>query len=145
MNTHKKTPTLKARALSFLASNRLAILSTANADDGRPQSALVAFAEGDGLEILFGTSKSSRKYANLSKDNRVSLVIGTDHKGTMQIEGIARELSGESAAHATDAIVAKNPYSEKVLRGDEARVFSLAPVWRRVMDSSDGSVTEGLL
>lgn len=145
MDAHKKQPTLKARALSFLASNKLAVLSTANADDGRPQGALVGYAEGEGVEVLFGTTKTSRKYVNLSKDNRVSLVIGTDYKGTMQIEGIARELSGESASHAIEAIIAKNPYAEKVLRLPDAKLFSVAPLWIRVMDSTDGSVTEGMI
>lgn len=58
----------------LLQSQKLAVLATNN--QGQPYTSLVAFAATDDLqEIYFATSRTTRKYANLTDDSRVSMLI----------------------------------------------------------------------
>lgn len=60
--------------LQLYRSQPLAILATHNR--GQPYGSLVAFAATDDLAcLLFSTTRSTRKYANLSADPRVAMVI----------------------------------------------------------------------
>ena len=56
-------------------SQNLAALSTHN--DGQPYASLVAFYATDDLKhIYFATPKTTRKYANLTADGRVAVMVG---------------------------------------------------------------------
>lgn len=77
----------------FLAQCRLGVLGTV-ANGNVPQSALVGIAVTEGLEIVFDTVKSTRKYPNLIARPGCSFVIGWTGEQTVQYEGEARELSG---------------------------------------------------
>ena len=53
---------------------RLGVLATQT--NGQPYTSLVAFTSSEDLKWLyFSTTRSTRKYANLSKDSRVSMLI----------------------------------------------------------------------
>ncbi|HTR28014.1 MAG TPA: pyridoxamine 5'-phosphate oxidase family protein [Puia sp.] len=85
---------------SFLRRHQLAVLATLAGDANQPQAALVGFAVTPGLEIVFDTVRSSRKYSNLCANPRVALVIGWSHETSVQYEGRAIELlSGEGAEY----------------------------------------------
>ncbi|HWU24188.1 MAG TPA: pyridoxamine 5'-phosphate oxidase family protein, partial [Candidatus Paceibacterota bacterium] len=100
-------PELKERILAFMGANKLTVISTVDTETNKPEAAVIAFAEKDTLELVFGTSNTSRKYKNLNTNPNVSFVIGwTDEFGTIQYEGIANELSGETA-HAYGEIMAE--------------------------------------
>lgn len=59
---------------SLLATQKLAVLATHS--HGQPHASLVAFtATADGREILFATTRTSRKYANLQQDPRAALLL----------------------------------------------------------------------
>lgn len=74
----------------------LAVLAT-TAADGRPQAAVVGIAVTDDGDIVFDTTRTSRKFANLSRQPRVALVIGFDwsDEQTVQLEGTAAEIPQE--------------------------------------------------
>src|SRR5215470_14256165 len=57
---------------------------------GRPQSSLV-WAKTDGDDVLFSTIKGRRKYANLSRDRRISALVfdGTDPYTYAEVRGVA--------------------------------------------------------
>jgi hypothetical protein len=77
--------------------NKFAVVGSQGVGGGGPQAALVGIAVTEGLEVIFDTVKSSRKYKNLSADPRCSFVIGVSGDKTVQFEGEARELtSGDS-------------------------------------------------
>ena len=58
----------------LLQSQPLAVLATQN--QGQPYASLVAFASSDDLKSLyFATTRSTRKYANLSGDSRVAMLV----------------------------------------------------------------------
>ena len=81
----------KALVHGFIDSQRLAVLSSISAVDGKPQSALVGIAVTPNFEIVFDTLQSSRKYRNLIQNPAVSFVIGCAGEITVQFEGAARE------------------------------------------------------
>ena|ERR1035438_2643345 len=76
---------------TFVARWRLGVLGTIGPTGG-PQSALVGIAITPGLEIVFDTVKSSRKYPNLVASPDCSFVIGWAGEQTVQYEGEAEEL-----------------------------------------------------
>lgn len=81
----------RAALYSFLAGQRYGVVSSISAE-GSPQSALVGIAATQGLEIVFDTIKSSRKYANLTARPGCSFVVGWAGEQTVQMDGVAEEL-----------------------------------------------------
>ena len=77
----------------FMQKHKLAVVSSVS-KDGSPQSALVGIAVTRGLEIVFDTVKTSRKYENILQNPHVALVIGWDDETTVQCEGLATLLAG---------------------------------------------------
>jgi len=68
------TERLKGLLGDLLRSQKLAVLSTH--DEGQPYASLVAFAETQDLKgFIFATTRSTRKYANLSADSRVAMLV----------------------------------------------------------------------
>jgi general stress protein 26 len=70
----EKTAQLKRRLAELFNSQKLAVLSTHNA--GQPYASLVAFATTQDLRhLLFATTRSTRKYANIKSDARVAMLM----------------------------------------------------------------------
>ncbi len=121
------------QVFKFLDGERLGVLATV-ADDGTPQAALMGVAATPELELIFDTVKSSRKYPNLKKNPRVAFVIGCSSEVTVQYEGIAEELAGESLAKY------KKIYFAKFTDGPEREAwpgityFVVRPKWVRYCD-----------
>ena len=67
---------MKQKAIDILQDNRLMAISTLR-PDGWPQATMVSYANEDIL-LYFVVSKKSQKFANIERDDRVSLVIGHD-------------------------------------------------------------------
>lgn len=82
---------IKAKALEFLKGQRVAVVSSID-EKGNPQSAVVTFLIDDEFTIFFVTRKKSRKFANIMKNPRVSVVVGFDpeHPSTVQMHGNAK-------------------------------------------------------
>lgn len=82
---------IKAKALDFLKSQRVAVVSTVD-EKGDPQSAAVTFLIDDEFNIFFVTRKKSRKFANIIRNPRVAVVVGFDpeHPSTIQMHGNAK-------------------------------------------------------
>lgn len=76
MTTHNrdKSPELRQKVKSLLASQRLCVLSTDA--QGQPYSSLVAFAETDDLrKLLFVTSRHTSKYSNVLSNKNVAVLV----------------------------------------------------------------------
>src|SRR3989338_1815384 len=127
----------KNKILNFLKTNNLMVLSTMNKNN-TPQSALVAFAETENLELIFGTFATTRKYQNLKHNNHVSLVIGTDETTnlTLQYEGIASEVTGNEFEQCKNIQLKKNPTSKKYASHKDQRYFKITTCWIRYSDLS---------
>ncbi|HSB07022.1 MAG TPA: pyridoxamine 5'-phosphate oxidase family protein, partial [Thermodesulfobacteriota bacterium] len=70
----EKTPQLKKFLKDLFFSQRLAVLATQS--QGEPYGNLVAFvATNDLKHLLFATTRATRKYANMSENPRVAMVM----------------------------------------------------------------------
>ncbi|MDB4433414.1 pyridoxamine 5'-phosphate oxidase family protein, partial [bacterium] len=97
---------LRSRLGKLFQEQRLAVLSTH--DQGQPYSSLVAFSASDDLTHLhFATNRATRKYANLHRDGRVSLLVdnrsnsASDFREAMAVTvtGRAREVGEGEKTH----------------------------------------------
>jgi nitroimidazol reductase NimA-like FMN-containing flavoprotein (pyridoxamine 5'-phosphate oxidase superfamily) len=111
--------TAKTREIiqNLLHSQRLAVLSTQMS--GRPYSNLVAFAAtADLQDILIATTRATRKYANVTEEPRVSLLIDdrsneeTDFGETSAVTvlGTAAEVQGQKREQYLQIYLKKHPY-----------------------------------
>jgi nitroimidazol reductase NimA-like FMN-containing flavoprotein (pyridoxamine 5'-phosphate oxidase superfamily) len=64
------------RAISVLDNNRIMAISTLR-PDGWPQTTIVGYAN-VGLLVYFMIFRTSQKFSNLKRDNRVSMAIGQE-------------------------------------------------------------------
>jgi general stress protein 26 len=137
----------KDRILNFLHSHPMATIATVDEKTSKPESALIAFAELDNLEIIFETFVDTRKYNNLRKNNHVALVVGwdTEHHITLQYEGIAKPITGTDIDIYRNIFLAKDtPCTEEFLLDPRVRLFRVSPTWMALSDYTTGKpvVTE---
>jgi general stress protein 26 len=119
--------------IQFMKSERLAVLATVS-EDQEPEAALMGFAVTPGLEIIFDTVKSSRKYPNLKKNPRVAWVIGCSTEITVQYEGVAEELEGEELAKYKKTYFAAFPDGPARESWPGITYFVVRPKWVRYCD-----------
>lgn len=122
---------------TFMAENPLAVIATVGKGSNEPESAVVAFAETEKLEIIFNTNTTSRKYPNISSNPCVSFTIGWDPKyhRTLQYEGTVREVSAEEHAKYRSILLAKKtPIKPAYIDDPAAKLFVVTPTWLRYGD-----------
>jgi pyridoxine/pyridoxamine 5'-phosphate oxidase len=78
--------------INFVRERGLAVLAT-RGENGAPQAALVGITATGRGELVFDTSRSSRKYRNLSAFAQVALVIGWENEMTA-VRGDRRHSDG---------------------------------------------------
>jgi nitroimidazol reductase NimA-like FMN-containing flavoprotein (pyridoxamine 5'-phosphate oxidase superfamily) len=78
---------MKDKAIRILEENRLMGIATTR-PDGWPQCTLVGYANEDIL-LYFIVSRQGQKFANITRDDRVSLVIGRDFHDPATIKALS--------------------------------------------------------
>lgn len=113
-----------------LAAHKLAALATTDPDTLQPESALVAYAEDERLNLYFQTSQLSRKMKNLRRNQKVALVIGFGHL-TVQYEGTAQRLTAkEQIGRAAELFESKkSPTTQDYFDKPDTAVFKVIPTW----------------
>jgi nitroimidazol reductase NimA-like FMN-containing flavoprotein (pyridoxamine 5'-phosphate oxidase superfamily) len=115
---------IEATLSALFREQQLAVLATRE-KDGQPYASLMAFAASDDLgQILLVTSRFTRKYANLSADPRVSLLIDSRSHQSADIHeamavtvlGEAEEVTGAERDHLLTHYLAKHPHLEGFAR-----------------------------
>jgi nitroimidazol reductase NimA-like FMN-containing flavoprotein (pyridoxamine 5'-phosphate oxidase superfamily) len=110
---HRRRERLKA----LLESQRLAVLATHR--EGQPYGSLVSFvATEDMKQVLFATTRSTRKYENLTADARVALLIDNRsnqdsdiHEATaVTATGRAEEIEGSDKKRFLRLYLERHPY-----------------------------------
>ena len=105
---------------NLLDTQRLAVLSTQGS--GQPYSNLIAFAAGGDLkDIFFATPRETRKYANLTGEPRVSLLIDNrsnreadfGEASAVTVLGSAEEVGGPDRERYQKVYLQKHPYLEE--------------------------------
>lgn len=118
----KDLNSVKEDLKGLFASQRLAVLATQN--EGQPYTSLVAFTASEDLkELSFATTRSTRKYANLTADSRVAMLIdnrsnkATDFRWAMAVTatGKAEEVEGHEREVASKLYLAKHPHLEEFI------------------------------
>ncbi len=122
----------KRLGVLFRAQN-LAALSTHHA--GQPYASLVAFYAGDDLKnIYFVTPKTTRKYANLTADNRVAVMVNSSTNQTSDFHqaisvtavGKAKEVAGADKKLILSQYLVKHPHLDDFVRSPTCALIEVA-------------------
>lgn len=124
--------------VAFVRDRRLAVVATV-AGQGRPEAALVGVAATARGEIIFDTSRGSRKFRNLTSRQAIALVIGWEDERTLQIEGVADLPEGEDLARCQEAYFAAFPDGRKRADDPSLAYVRVRPSWYRYSDYNDDS------
>ena len=112
-------PDIKKQIRELLANQKLAVLSTHQS--GQPYASLVAFVGKDDFKkIFFVTPRTTRKFANLSADSRVAILINSSlnldsdfHEAvSVTALGIAKEIKEAEKDEMLGLYLTKHPYLE---------------------------------
>ena len=131
MNPKNETSITKTVQRLF-AKQRLACLATSKSK--KPHTSLVAFAATEDLKtILFATTKSSKKYAYLKANHRVSMLIDdrtnriADFKeGTaVTVIGRAEELELDRENRYLKLYVKQHPYLKEFVESEHSSLFRI--------------------
>jgi general stress protein 26 len=117
----------------FMRQHRYGVVSSIAAD-GLPQSALVGIATTPDLSIVFDTLRTTRKYANLTRNPRCSFVVGWSGEQTVQFEGIAEEPIGDDLLRYQAAYFAVWPDGPARMRWPNLTYLVVHPRWLRYSD-----------
>jgi len=134
---HQETDEQKRKKiLDFMRAHHLGVLATVN-QKGMPEAAVVGFAENENFEIFFGTFTGSRKYRNLARNAHVAMVIGWEQGKTVQLEGLAQEITDKGEIDKVTKIqLAKIPSAAKYVKESKEAFFKIRPSWIRYSDLS---------
>ena len=122
----------RAELVALLRRFRTGIVSTIAAT-GAPQSAIVGIAVGDDLELVFDTLSTTRKFANVTRDPRVAVVMG-EGELTVQIEGRANVPTGGELARVQAIYFAAWPDGRERAAWPHITWVRIRPTWIRVSD-----------
>jgi pyridoxine/pyridoxamine 5'-phosphate oxidase len=123
----------QAALYEFIKQKRLGVVSSISAD-GEPQSALVGIAVTPQFEIIFDTTNTSRKYANLVANPACSFVVGWDGEQTVQFEGNAAQPAGTELARCQAIYFSVWPDGKARLAWPGIAYFVVTPTWIRYSD-----------
>lgn len=84
-------------AIRILDSNRIMAISTVR-PDGWPQNTIVGYAN-DGLQLYFMIFRASQKFANIERDERVAVAVGSEPTDARDIKAV---YCGAHACEVTD-------------------------------------------
>jgi len=145
METEKK---LRLRLGELFRSQNLAALSTHY--DGQPYASLVAFYAADDLKhIYFATPKTTRKFSNLSADNRVAVMVNSSinqlsdfHRAiSVTAVGNAEVVAESEKEPILNLYLAKHPHLEDFVRaptcalvGISVKTYYLVKNFQNVME-----------
>lgn len=135
---------MKDKAVEILDANRLMAIGT-NRPDGWPQVTMVSYANEDIL-IYFVVSRSSQKFANISHDNRVSLVMGRDFRDPATIKALSIAARADEVrdpkqrARAIDLLRERHPGLKRLERPEfsHSAVMRANPEIMTILDYSKG-------
>lgn len=120
--------------LAFVRAHRWAAVSTVS-PSGEPQGSVVRVVASDAFELVFDTTDTTRKTANLRHNGKVALVVGWDNNQTVQIEGLADEPRGEELQRLKELYRNTYPNYYRTRQGMKGLIhFRVLPKWMRYSD-----------
>ena len=124
---------VQERIRGLLRQQRLAVLSTQR--DGQPYSSLMAFAYTPNLKkLLVATGKKTRKYQNILKESRVSLLVDNRSNSeedfaealAVTISGTAQEVETGNYRKYAEIYLSRHPYLENFLSAPSTSFLQIA-------------------
>jgi nitroimidazol reductase NimA-like FMN-containing flavoprotein (pyridoxamine 5'-phosphate oxidase superfamily) len=107
-------------AITILNSNRIMTIATVRADDW-PQTTMVGYAN-EGWRLYFLIYRTSQKFENISRDNRVSISVGREPSELRDIKAV---YAGCHAEEVTE--LAERSHAWKLLAERHPNLTDLAP------------------
>jgi len=129
----KDLNSMKEDLKGLFALQRLAVLATQN--EGQPYTNLVAFtASKDLKQLFFATTRATRKYANLTADSRVAMLIdnrsneAADFRWAMAVTatGKVEEIEGHEREKALKIYLAKHPHLEEFVSSPSCALLKIS-------------------
>jgi nitroimidazol reductase NimA-like FMN-containing flavoprotein (pyridoxamine 5'-phosphate oxidase superfamily) len=113
----ERTARLREFLKDLFSSQRLAVLATQN--QRQPYGNLVAFMATEDLKhLLFATTRATRKYANISSNPRIAMVV--DNRSNQEADfhqaaavtatGVVKEIEGPEKDRFQKLYLSKHPY-----------------------------------
>ena len=127
------TRKIRDRLKDLCTSQKLAVVSTHSG--GQPYASLVAFVASDDLRhIFFVTARTTRKFANLTKDPRVAVLINSStnaesdfHEAvSITATGIAEEIKGSERQGILELYLSKHPYLDDFAKSPSCALIRVA-------------------
>jgi nitroimidazol reductase NimA-like FMN-containing flavoprotein (pyridoxamine 5'-phosphate oxidase superfamily) len=124
---------LRKTLKGLFASQRLGVLATYG--EGQPYSSLVAFAATNDLKYLvFATTRATRKYANLSAESRVAILVDnrsnqdTDFHRAIAVTalGNAEEIKENERESFLELYLAKHPYLDEFVNAPTCALLKVS-------------------
>jgi len=84
-------------AITILNSHRIMAISTVR-PDGWPQTTMVGYAN-QGFELVFMIFRASQKFANIAKDDRISIAVASEPSELSELKAV---YAGAHASEITD-------------------------------------------
>ena len=121
------------KVATLIAQQGLGVLSTKD-EDGHPYASLIAFAcSPDNSELYFVTPKATRKFANLTHDGRVALLINDSvndpadfHKATaVTVLGRATAVVEDAKDDILKIYLHKHPYLGQFARSPSCALMAI--------------------
>jgi nitroimidazol reductase NimA-like FMN-containing flavoprotein (pyridoxamine 5'-phosphate oxidase superfamily) len=109
---------MKDKAVQILDENHLMGIATVR-PDGWPQATMVGYANDDIL-VYFVISRQSQKFANIQRDDRVSLVVGRDFHDPSTIRALSIAAHADEVrdpkqrVHAIQLLLGRHPGLKKL-------------------------------
>lgn len=131
-------------AIDILDANRIMTIATVR-PDGWPQATIVGYAN-EGWSLYFLIYRNSQKFANIARDNRVAITVGSEPRDIRQIKAVyagcdVSELTdlGERS-HAWELLARRHPNLADLAPPQAAEVATMAAHCRyvSVLDYSVG-------
>lgn len=124
----------RTRIHDFLRRHEVAVIATAS-PDGNPHAAAINFLVDHGLNVYFVARENSRKFANITRNSQVWIVVSDeDSVSSVEISGQARLIddSNKEISLLTEFSRLsrnKNPWPMPVMRihGSEIHLFEVEP------------------
>jgi len=138
----KEKDQIREILLELFSSQKLGVLGTHQT--GQPYGSLVAFAATSDLKnLVFATTRATRKFANLRADSRISMVIDNrsnrvaDFRKAVAVTalGRAKEVKGRERKKIAKMFLAKHPHLKEFVDSPtcalvKIRVGVYYVVWR---------------
>ena len=144
----EKPEDIQKHLRSLFTSQSLAVLATQN--EAQPYASLVAFVATDDIRhIYFVTPRTTRKFANLTADGRVAMLINNSTNQSADFHqaisvtavGDAEEISGADREEQLLPYLAKHPYLEEFAKSPtcalvrvRVRSYYLVKNFQKVME-----------